>query len=375
MKKTLLLALTFIIITAVLKAQDIKFGNFTQEELNLKKYDKDTSAHAVVLFEHGRSEILPVDDENIDLVYDYHVKIKIFDKEGYSQGNIEIPYFSSDGETYEKVDDIKAITTYLDENGNVQTASLDPKKVYNQVDSKHWSRLKFAMPGIHDGCIIEYSYKLTSPYFEDFHSWVFQSDIPKIYSEYDVHIPAYWNYNVSKVGPLQLSKNVGVAETDCFDFHGSKSGCSHFTYGMKDIPAFIVEDDMTSEKNFVSSINFELSDYYSLATGSNIKIAKEWKDVDYELKHSDYFGSQLRRTGLLKDKIIPVIAGKTDDLEKAKSIYSYIQKSIKWNNMYSRGSVDGIRKAFNDHTGDVMRWVGRGFAEFFFPKGCSALIS
>ncbi len=30
----------------------------------------------------------------------------------------------------------------------------------------------------------------------------------------------------------------------------------------------------------------------------------------------------------------------------------------------------GVRtQEFNDHTGDVMRWVGRGFAEFFFPKG------
>ena len=353
MKKTLLLFSILFFVTLFAQAQDFNYGTFTQEEINMKKYDKDTSAHAVVLLEHGRSQIQPIDDENIDLVYEYHVKIKIFDKGGYSQGNIEIPYYSEDGSTYEQVQDIKGITTYQDENGYIKTAELDPKKVYNQVDSKHWSRLKFAMPGIHDGCIIEYSYRLTSPWFEDFHSWEFQSDIPKVYSEYDVHIPAYWNYNISKIGSLPLSKNVGVAESDCFEFHGAKSGCSHYTYGMKDIPAFVVEDDMTSLKNYVSAINFELSDYYSLTTSANIKVAKDWKDVDYELKHAEYFGAQLRRTGLLKDKITPAIAGKTDDLEKAKSIYSYIQKSIKWNDMRGRGSADGIRKAFNEHTGDV----------------------
>ena len=110
---------------------------------------------------------------------------------------------------------------------------------------------------------------------------------------------------------------------------------------------------MTAPRNFISAINFELSDETSLSGGGNIKIAKDWKDIDYDLKHAEYFGTQLKKTGLFKDKIAPVIGGKTDDLEKAKAIYAYIKKAIKWNEIDDFGSGDGIRTALDNHTGNA----------------------
>jgi transglutaminase-like putative cysteine protease len=352
MIKTLLTLLAFSSISLFTQAQDFAYGTFNQDDMSMKKYTPDTSAHAVYLAEYGHTEIQATNDDDIALVFSYHAKIKIFDKAGYDQGNIEIPYYSTDGITYETVEDIKAVTTFTDEDGSIKTVELDPKNIYKQVDTKHWSRIKFAMPGIHNGCIIEYSYKLISPFFSDFHSWQFQSNIPKVYSEYNVNIPGYWNYNASKVGYLNLTKNSAQIEKDCFQFHELKCDCSNIVYGISNVPAFVVEDDMTSTKNYSSAINFALSDYRT-STGADIKVAKEWKDVDYELKHNEFFGSQLKRTGLLKDRITPVIAGKTDDLEKAKAIYAYIKNTIKWNEHYSNGSYDGIKKALDNHTGDV----------------------
>ena len=56
---------------------------------------------------------------------------------------------------------------------------------------------------------------------------------------------------------------------------------------------------------------------------------------------------------MFKDKIAPVIGGKTDDLEKAKAIYAYIKKAIKWNEIDDFGSGDGIRTALDNHTGNA----------------------
>ena len=353
MRKILLLLITLSSLSVTARSQDFEFGTFKLEDMNMKKYDKDTSAHAVVLLEHGRAEIARTGDDDVDLVYEYHVKIKIFDKTAFDEGNIEIPFYSEDGMTYEKVEDIKAITISSDENGAITKTELDPSKIYTVKESKHWSRFKFAMPALREGCIIEYRYKLISPWIRSFHPWQFQSNIPKIYSEYDVHIPAFWDFNASMIGNLKLSKNISEVERGCFSFHGANCDCSHFTYGMSDIPAFIIEDDMTAPRNFISAINYTLSDETSLSGGGNIKIAKDWKDVDYELKHADYFGSQLKKTGLFKDKIAPIIAGKTDDLEKAKAIYAYIKKAIKWNEIEDCVSVDGIRSALDNHTGNA----------------------
>jgi hypothetical protein len=354
MKKNLLLLLTFSLLTIIAKAQDFPYGEYIHEEIAMQKYDKDTSAHAVVLNEFGKSRIDATNDDKISLIYQYHVKIKIFDKEAFDQGNVEIHLYSSkDGEDVEEVSDIKGVTTYTDDNGMVRKTDLDASKTYRTKDNMHWSTLKFAMPALRNGCVIEYSYQIVSPYFENFHPWLFQSDIPKVYSEYDVHIPAFWTYNASIRGALKLTKNVSEVERDCFSSHGAKCDCSHMTYGISNIPAFIDEDYMTAGKNFLSAIYFELAEYTNPYDGTKYKLAKEWKDVDYELKHNEDFGSQLRKKDFFKDKITPVIAGKTDDLDKAKAIYAYIQKNIKWNDFYATESEEGIRKALDNHTGNV----------------------
>jgi hypothetical protein len=352
MKKILVLLFIFTCVTVTLKAQDFAFGAASPEELDMKKYDKDTSAHAVVLNEYGTAKIQLTNSDNIRLIYEYHVKIKIFDKQGAYRADVQIPFYTDGEQNYEIVEDIKGITTYTDDNGMAKTAELDPDKIFTVKDDKHYSNKKFAMPAIRNGCIIEYKYTLETPYIQNFHSWIFQAEIPKVHSEYEIHIPAFWTYNASMRGGLKLTTNTASIETNCFSANGSSCDCSHFIYTMSDVPAFIEEDYMTSPNNFRAAIYFEMAEYVDLTNGAHIKLGKEWKDVDYELKHADYFGGQLRRRGLLEDKIAPVIAGKTDSLEKAKAVYAYIQKTMKWNEGDDYGSVDGIRQALNNHSGN-----------------------
>ena len=352
MKKTLLfLSVLFVSITA--SGQDFSYGQPDIAALNMKRYDKDTSAHAVVLNEYGTSKIILANDDYTKVVYEYHVKIKIFDQTQFSKGTIEIPVYNGENDVYEEVDDIRGITYYKDDNGLIQQADLDSKKVFRTKNSKHWSTLKFAMPALRNGCVVEYKYTLTSPYKENFHSWDFQSDIPKMYSEYEVHIPGFWTYNASLKGFLKLTKNTADLEPTCFTFGTAKCDCSHMVYGIKDIPAFIEEDNMTSPKNFMSAINFELVEYINIVGGGKTKYAKDWKDIDYMLKQEPAFGGQLKRKELMKDHITSIIAGKSDELDKAQTIYAFLQKWYKWNNFIGIYSSDGIKKAFDSHSGSA----------------------
>ncbi len=209
------------------------------------------------------------------------------------------------------------------------------------------------MPAVQAGAIIEVSYEVISPYISTFHTWEFQSDIPKLNSEYDVYIPGFWLYNASLRGRLKLTKNSSELEPDCFSYYGAKASCSHMVYSMVDVPAFIEEDDMTSPKNFKSAIYFELVEEKDLRTGSPTKIAKEWKDIDYQLKSDESFGGQIKRKELMKERIAPAIQGKAGELEKAKAVYAFLQKWYKWNDFIGFSSLDGIRKAFDSHTGSV----------------------
>jgi transglutaminase-like putative cysteine protease len=351
MKKYLLILFS-LFSSIIAGAQDFPFNAASTQELQMKKYDKDTTAHAVVLKEFGKANLNITSADEIRLVYEYHVKIKILDSKGINKGTIAILAYNN-GEYADDIDEISGTTTYIDDNGSTRKVELDPSKIYKQVENKHWTNIKFALPGLRPGCVIEYKYRSTSPFWESFHPWYFQDDIPKIYSEYDIHIPGFWNYNALIRGHLALTKKTAEVEQNCFTSHGASSDCSHMNYIMTDIPAFIEEDYMTASKNFLSAIYFELSDFTNPYNGQKKKYSKEWADVDYDLKHADYFGTQIKRTSLLKPYITPITTGQTNELDKAKAVYTFIQKTIKWDKTFSRGSINGIAKVLEKHTGDA----------------------
>jgi hypothetical protein len=349
MNKLLLNLLIFISFTTICKAQESTFGDYNLGEMQQKSYPADTTAHAFVLKEFGTAR-LDVSDNDIKIYFKYQVKIKILDSKAFDKGTVLIPYYDSDN-IHDEVSAIEGQTTYMDDNGGIHVAELDKSKIFRTTENKYWKQVKFALPNIRNDCIIEYSYTKAIDGFYRFPEWKFQDDIPKVYSEFKVHIPAFWVYNAMIRGPLKLTTSKSEVEHDCFTSRGAKCDCSYLTYGMANIPALIEEDYMTSPNNFLSAIYFNLEEWTNPYTGVKNKVTKEWRDIDYNLKHSEYFGSQIKKD-LLKNYIAPVIAGKTDDMGKAIAVYSYIQKNIKWNNIYSTVS-EGVRKARDTHTGHV----------------------
>ncbi|GAB3926342.1 DUF3857 domain-containing protein [Mucilaginibacter myungsuensis] len=332
-------------------AQNLKFGEVAADEMSMKMYAKDSSAHAVVLNEFGKTWLSSAD--HTPLIHEYYVKIKLFDTEAFKYGTIEIPLYREDNDRFETVTDIKAITYYRDENNQLHTAELDKKSIFRVNENKHWDVLKFTLPNLRPGCVIEYQYTMETFRLWNFKEWRFQWNIPKVYSEYEAHIPAFYNYNVQLVGPYKLDKSPAVLERDCFmPGYGVKCDCSKINYVMTNIPAFVEEEYMTSPKNFMSAVYYELSDYYDFGTGKNIKVAKEWKDVDLDVKRDQYFGGQIKRSPVPKAVLDGLIAGKTDEMEKAKAIYKFIQNSFKWNNFIGWRS-EKVKTAFEAHTGSV----------------------
>jgi hypothetical protein len=320
------------------------------EDLRMQSYSGDSTASAVVLKEFGTSSLK--DFDNYNLVFKYHVRIKIFNSKGFNQGNVEIPVYKGSTQLFEQVSDISAVTFFLDEAGTKQEIALDRKKIYRENKNDHWDILKFALPNLKDGCIIEYSYKIESPYFFNFRKWEFQSDIPKVSSEYVARIPAVYNYNVLLVGPLKLSKSTGVVQRDCFISGGTKADCSVMTYAMRDIPAFVEEDHMTAAVNFKSAIKFELIDYTDYK-GIKRKVTREWRDVDFELAKNPLFGGQIKKDKLFEDDLKLIGAESPDLLAKAQKIFKFIQGRYKWNQFYAKYSQQGIKKAYEQRSGSA----------------------
>jgi transglutaminase-like putative cysteine protease len=350
MKKTLTI-ISFFLFSLTAYAQNFNFGAITYDDYEFDRKKLDSNANAIVLKEFGTASIQRDDNTgSLELIFEHHVKIKIYNKEGFKEANIIIPTYKDDNRE-ETISELKASTFNYIENNFVETV-MDKKAIFTENRSKYTRLTKFTLPNLKEGSIIEYSYRLRSPRLFNFRTWEFQSDIPKVISEYLVYIPGIYNYNVSLRGFQKLTDQKVELSKECLRLSGAAIDCSKITYLMKNIPAFIEEDNMTAPSNFKSAIYFELSDVQNL-NGGKTSYTKTWKDIDYELSSYKTLGDQMKRKDVFKELIPTITKGNTDDLEKAKAIYNYIKKQIKWNNYYGAYSEDNIKRALENRSGNV----------------------
>jgi hypothetical protein len=332
-------------------AQDFEYGKVGMNDVNLQNKTIDSNANAVVIKEFGTAAIA-VDDDRGKLYIDfqYHVRIKIFNKNGFNQANIVIP-LRTYGDEEDMISGLQASTiNYVD--GALTRTELDKKKVFNERKNKYVSLTKFTLGDLKEGSIIEYSYRLRSPSIFNFRTWEFQSDLPKLHSEFIAMIPALYNYNVSLRGGQKLTSQNAELYKECLRIAGRPFDCSKMTYIMDNVPAFVEEDYMTAPSNFKSAINFELSDYIMI-NGGKRSITKEWKDVDYELVSDKSFGTQMKKKDIFTALLPGIVKNETEALAKAKAIYRYIQGNIKFNGFYGLYSENGIKKAMEIHSGNI----------------------
>lgn len=331
-------------------AQNFNYGAL-YDDFNFDRNTIDSSANAVVLKEYGTTSFY-VDDlqGRLVLVHEYHVKIKIFNKDGFKHANVIIPTYK-DGNTEELIQELKGSTFNLVDGKSVETV-MDKKAVFTENRSKYTQLTKFTLPNIKNGSIIEYSYTLQSPLLFNFKTWIFQSDIPKVSSTYVANIPGNYNYNVVLRGYYKLSDQKSELFKECIRINGTPMDCSKMTYVMNNVPAFIEEDYMTAASNFKSAIYFELSDVIQL-NGSKQKYTLSWNDIDNQLVTEKSFGGQMKRKDAFKELIPSIIKDSKDDLTKAQDIYNYIKKQLKWNNYYGKYSEENIKTVLANRSGNV----------------------
>ncbi len=342
----------FLLFHLTSKAQDFNFGQLTENDHLFNKNSIDSNANAVVLREFGKSTVeLNENTRLFELVFEYHVRIKIFNKDGFRQSNIVIPTYKDENKR-ELLTLTRAATFNYDHGVFIETPLDQKKAVFTEDRSKYTALTKFTLPNIKEGSIIEYVYQLRSPNLFNFKQWDFQSDIPKVYSEYLVNIPAMYTYNVSLRGPYKLSEQKTEVFKECLRLNGNAIDCSKIAYIMKDIPAFIEEEYMTAASNFKSAIYFELAEVQGL-DGRKQQYTKSWKDIDYELTTSKNIGAQMKRKDVFKDIMPDILKQTTDELDKAMAVYNYIKKQIKWNNYYGKYSEENIKNVIEQRSGNV----------------------
>jgi len=314
-----------------------------QDELLLKEYPADTSATALVLYESANIYMEEKSDFNFRT--DYYFRIKLFDKTAFHKANIRIPFQNN-----EKITDVKA-TSYNWVDNKINKSTLDEDDVYIIEKDNGWNEAKFAMPQIKEGTVIEYAYSITSPRLR-LYDWYFQSDIPKVKSDFDASIVGNYNYNLRLFGFHTLSKKEQTAKRNCVDIPGiGIGGCNIYSFSMDSIPAFVEEEFMLSKRNYMSRLVFDLISITSISGGKE-NFTNTWEKTDDTLKKY-ILDNQTDKIRFFRRHLPENTITTENQMSRAKQIYAHLQNRLSWNGKNRTRYDLNIKDVYKNRTGSA----------------------
>lgn len=354
MKKAFLILL---LVTPFLsQAQTYKFGDIPREHLEMEVYEQDSSANAVVLFSKGEARLEYYNDKFHLTIY-RHIRTKILTDEGLDEGEISFRFRDRDSDFPQRVKDIKAVSYTLSETGDVIKESVGRKDRFEEEVTENVSEIKFQIPGLKKGSVFEYQYELTSNNPLDFPSWVFQDNIPVMWSEYTARVPEWFRFLTVSRGyhdffvseqeryndRININNRSGL---DFLDFEGTE-----YHYVMKDLPAIADEPYMKTSMDYLSHIRFQLSSI-QFPQALEESYLDTWPELISGLIKDSDFGRRIKLSSQMKSDLNEVLTNTETDLEKMISIYNHVSNHMDWDENYRLYVFDDLSKIYEEGTGN-----------------------
>jgi len=351
MKRQLTLLLALLI--AAMSYSQSKFGDVTQEELEMKVYPNDTTASAVILLKEGETRFV-YDDVNDFFKYEYTIKmkIKILKEDGLNWCNHEVEYY--EGNKSVEREDVRGLsgTTYNLENGKIIKTKLSNDYIFEEDINNKYKLRKFTLPGAKVGSVIEYKYTVVSRFFIDLRGFVFQSSIPTARVRCEISIPEYFKYNLdmrgyetinTKKSPENGSFNIRYKGYDGRMYNERISyGMEKIMFSADNIPALKPEPYVWCLSDYISKVTFELNSF-QLPHSRISTYSTNWADIDKELCDNEFFGGNLKRANLFKNDAVAA----DNPIEGISLVLNMIKKRVKWNGKNSM-SPTNLKDALKD---------------------------
>jgi hypothetical protein len=338
----IVIAICFYSLTSQAQKAPIKYGKISQKELELKEYEMDTEAPALILCDYGKSEFIDTKDYGFVEVFERITRIKILKKEGYEWARKEIFVKHLD-----EAISVEAVTFNLEE-GIIVKTELENSNEYRMDYNKYWDVVKFEMPNIKVGSVIDIKYSIKSKSV-NIRDWYFQYEIPTVLSQYNVSIPEYLTF-------AQVLKGYVLIKAANPETYNSSSGyeITEQVFVGKDIPAFKKEGFLSTIDNYRSVLEFDLQSY-NFNDGRVRDVTETWIGLCNTLLFDSDFGSQLNSGNIFQEEISIIKKKYRTDEEKISAFLLLIQNNVKWNNYNSfhSNSISKAWKAKQGNSGDI----------------------
>jgi hypothetical protein len=301
------------------------YGKIDIQDFEMKSCDFEKDANAEVLFDSGSVYFNPA----YELVFERHVRVKIFNEKAKQGANVKLQYF--DGYGLERIQSLEAETINYD-NGKIEFTKVDKKLIYNSKIDRIRKEMVFSFPNVKSGSVLEYKYILISKNIVNFPTWYFQSNIPTRYSELKTDIPNVLYYKILEMVNRPYVKNTADVKA------------------LANIPSLNDEPFMTSPRDNSDRILYQLK---SISGGSFYRsVSDTWEKVGKNLCDYDGFGGQFKRKLTGEEEIINKAKNLSSDNDKIAFIFNEVKNKMKWDSDDFQFINDGTSEAWDKKTGN-----------------------
>ncbi len=355
-------------IAVMAQKEPIKYGKIDENDLKMTTYPLDSLAHAVVLCDFGVTgfQYDIAGDKGWQVSFKRVVRIKVLDKEGVTAGDFQFKLYHQGNDNRENLTDIDG-TTFNFENGKVVKSKLEKRNILKEDEDKDHISVKFAMPNVRPGSVIDVSYMILSDFVFNLKPWKFQTNYPVKWSEYITNVPEYFIYKHAMLGYNSLAINETTSTRGSIVFTTSSRSSGYVTkttyenntvdyriertrLAMENVPAFKEEAYLTTADNYQSIYTSELASSKS-SNGIYQDYTTTWEKINKILLDSDNFGTAMKRAGYMDDEIELALKKTSTETQKMLVIFKLIKDKMRWDGISALFSED-IKKAWKERTGN-----------------------
>jgi hypothetical protein len=316
-------------------------GNSNQE--------KYPDAEAVCVFDRGKVQFVQKrHGYDFDIEFKRITRIRIIKNSGVKYAEITVPFYVGNPDEKESIIHIEGATFNL-VNGETTKSELSKDAIFEEILSDDYRAVKFVLPNVREGSVIEYTYTLKSPFLFSLPKWYFQKSIPTEISEYSAQMIPFYEYSYTTKG------------IDQFDYHainpgnelrrwGTNSGTyagqeggeltfkdNNHIFVMHDIPAFATYPFLPCHDDFMMQMQFQLSKFHKPGRNT-IDVVNTWNKLNQNLLKSESFGIYLNKSKGLSKKLLSTELDLNDlgEIAKSKVIIEFVKDKISHDGTYTK---------------------------------------
>jgi len=326
--------------------------DFFLKYLKQDKFSIDTSAAAIVLYEKDSYDFM-VEPYPIHTVRRI---IKILNKAGEKYADVSI-ILPGSLYGYYHIHNLKG-STYNVDNGQLIRQRVDEENIGDQ-QSDILKQVKFSMPSVKDGSIIDYTYEIESSAVSL--TWAIQEEIPKLYSEFEIVLDRRDNIATeTQRTPFFLKiDNTSITDSTLPDAYAfgenlfiKGEDASTKRWIRKNILAFVEEPVISSIDNYRERMTLHALGVHIL--GVDFNFLDNWFKVNSALISNLNFYRQATSWHItIKNKAIEIARSDMDELSIAKKIFSFVRDSINCDGYESMYSSKNLGKVLEEKSGSV----------------------